>query len=85
MISHFEAKLVLDDLCQEVERRANYLRGFAGEMDQIDAAIEDKKRELEGLHPQVAAAQQTLERLYKEIAKLTGKLNEERQARDCVA
>lgn len=81
MISNFHARLIIDDLIREVGPKAHFLRHFVDEMDQIDAAIADKRRELEALHPQVAAKQQELEALYKEIAKLTGKLNEEKQAR----
>lgn len=83
-MSSFKARLVVDDLCRELgldSRKADFLRRFTAEIDAIDAAIADKRRELDALHPQVHAKQQELERLYAEIRRLTGKLDEERQAR----
>jgi chromosome segregation ATPase len=75
------ARLFLDDLCQEVVTKAHYLRCFADEMDQIDAAIADKKAELAALHPQIAVAQRELERVHNELKKIKGMLAEETQAR----
>jgi chromosome segregation ATPase len=75
------ARLVLDSLCQEVVAKAHYFRCFADQMDEIDAAIAEKKRELEALHPQVALAQRELERVHSELKKIKGVLAEEIQAR----
>ena len=75
------ARLFLDDLCREIIAKADYLRCFADEMDQIDAAIADKKAELAALHPQIAVAQRELERVHNELKKIKGMLAEETQAR----
>jgi predicted nucleic acid-binding Zn-ribbon protein len=84
MISTFKARLVLDDLCRELgedSRKARFLRHFADEMQNIDEAIADKRRELEGLHQEVGAAHRELEGLHGELKKLKGVVSEERQAR----
>jgi predicted nucleic acid-binding Zn-ribbon protein len=80
-MSSFKARLVVDDIERVVGEKVSFLRHFVGEMDAIDAAIADKKRELADLHPQVKAKQQELEELYKEIKRVKGILDEERQAR----
>jgi chromosome segregation ATPase len=87
-MSSFKARLVLDDLEREVGGKMNWLRRFADEMDAIDAAIEEKRRELAaakqelaGLHQEVGAKRRELEGLFAEIRRMTGKLGEEQQAR----
>jgi regulator of replication initiation timing len=84
MISTFKARMVIDDICRELgedSRKARFLRHFADEMQNIDEAIAESKRELAGLHQEVGAAHRELEGLHSELKKLKGVLNEERQAR----
>jgi chromosome segregation ATPase len=80
-MSSFKARLILDDLEREVGAKMNFLRRFADEMDAIDAALAEKKRELEGTQRELAVAcgdlgraQSKHEALEKGIKKWTKQL-----------
>jgi uncharacterized protein (DUF3084 family) len=69
------ARMILDDLETEFASRMQSLRQYADQLDQIDQAIEDKRRELAGLHPDVQVRQRELARIEGEFARIKDMLS----------